>query len=100
MSLERDLQSKIAVTQYETLHVQGKDTPVYSGTIDTMGLRDLTIAIVHQDVLAADDDVHIYFQDSPDGDFHICISRQFETPDKTAVMGGNFLCLFVPPRGS
>jgi hypothetical protein len=35
---------------------------------------------------------------SPDGVYHICISRQFETPDKSATMGGNFLCFFEPAR--
>lgn len=36
---------------------------------------------------------------SPDGVFHMCVSRQFETPDKSATMGGNMLCFFEPPRG-
>lgn len=38
-------------------------------------------------------------KDSPDQDFHVCISQQHLSPDGTAAFGGTLLCFFVPPRG-
>lgn len=37
-------------------------------------------------------------KDSPDGEFHLCLSQTHESPDGSAIFGGNVLCFFVPPR--
>jgi hypothetical protein len=38
-------------------------------------------------------------KDSPDGVFHICISRQSPSVGSTPSFGGGIICLFIPPRG-
>jgi hypothetical protein len=37
-------------------------------------------------------------KDSPDGVFHICLSRQQVLPGNV-VHGGNLYCFFIPPKG-
>lgn len=36
---------------------------------------------------------------SPDGEYHICISKQHSAPTGD-MLGGNVICFFVPPKGS
>jgi hypothetical protein len=38
-------------------------------------------------------------KDSPDGVFHICVSRQQVMDDGATVHGGTLYCFYVPPKG-
>jgi hypothetical protein len=68
VSLDRDIQSKIAVLHPETLTVGQTGATVYSADIiDTLGFRNILISPTPSRAYGIADDVRLAIEDSPDG---------------------------------
>jgi hypothetical protein len=68
MSLDRDLQSKIAVLHPEAVSIGQTGATVYSvDVVDTLGFRNIIISPTLPGDLVAGDDLRLALQDSPDG---------------------------------
>ena len=66
MSLERDIQSELRVTNIDTITVD--QATAYTGTaLDTQGVRGIDIVVLMADGTLTGFDIDISFQDSPDG---------------------------------
>lgn len=68
MSLERDLQSKIAVVFPDAIAIAASGVEGFSATvIDTKGFRDFTVAVSPELLLEDGDEMYLVAEDSEDG---------------------------------
>lgn len=83
MSLDRDIQSKIAVLHPENITVgQGAATVYSADIIDTLGFRNIIISPVPERAITVGDDLRIAIQDSPDGITYTAVGHWKELPTR------------------
>jgi hypothetical protein len=66
MSLERDLQSKLAVVHAEAIAIDAVEEVFSTTVIDTKGFRNFTIVVIPSEAIADTDTMFVVAEDSPD----------------------------------